>query len=316
MDGDATAKIEELSDIQKARLTTWLVEQRLTGNAWPRVTASQLDYAREARPLPVHERADRLLRYLASRSPHIGEPLDIIPPSNGAEMSILGMSDNDETVYCDYYSALAWSESIREDELAFLTEYLASNGWITAGSTIASPSGRGTYYPSVPASGAYLCRVEIPGYSKIAETTANVDSSQCFVAMWFDGSMDEVYDKGIMPAIRDAGYEAYRIDQQQDLIGKIDDAIVAAIRRSRFLVADFTHGIQGARGGVYYEAGFAHGLDIPVIFICRSDRIQDVHFDTRQFNHILWNDGEYEVLCKLLTDRIVASIGEGPAQDN
>ena len=41
---------------------------------------------------------------------------------------------------------------------------------------------------------------------------------------------------------------------------KIDDEIVAEIRRSKFIIADFSHGSDGARGGVYFEAGFAHGL--------------------------------------------------------
>ena len=41
-----------------------------------------------------------------------------------------------------------------------------------------------------------------------------------------------------------------------------DDEIIAEIRRSRFLVADFTHG-EDREGVVYFEAGFALGLAIP-----------------------------------------------------
>ncbi len=51
-------------------------------------------------------------------------------------------------------------------------------------------------------------------------------------------------------------------------------------------VAHFT----GNRGGVYFEAGFALGLGIPVIWTCHKDRISDLHFDTRQYNHIDWKD--------------------------
>ena len=40
---------------------------------------------------------------------------------------------------------------------------------------------------------------------------------------------------------------------------KICDKIDVEIRRSRLLVADFTHGNDGARGSVYYEAGLAKG---------------------------------------------------------
>ena len=48
------------------------------------------------------------------------------------------------------------------------------------------------------------------------------------------------------------------------------------------LSSDFT----GNRGGVYYEAGFAHGLGLPVIFMCRDG--DELHFDVRQYNCIFW----------------------------
>ena len=99
--------------------------------------------------------------------------------------------------------------------------------------------------------------------------------------MWFDRSMKDLREKGIKPGIMDAGYDPIRIDETES-IEKIDDAIIAEIRRSRFIVVDFTHGENGARGSVYYEAGFAHGMEIPVIFLCRKDMISEIHFDTRQ----------------------------------
>ena len=127
--------------------------------------------------------------------------------------------------------------------------------------------------------------------------------------MWFDESMNEVYEMGIDPAVRHAGYSPVRIDRKEHA-NKIDDEIIAEIRRARFVVADFTHGKEGVRGGVYYEAGFAQGLDIPVIFSCREDMIKELHFDTRQYNHIAWNDPE-ELRDRLLK-RITALLGDGP----
>jgi hypothetical protein len=53
-------------------------------------------------------------------------------------------------------------------------------------------------------------------------------------------------------------------------LNKVDDVIVAEIRRSRFLVADFTCEPGKVRGGVYFEAGFARGLNIPIIWTCRD----------------------------------------------
>ena len=282
---------EDMNDSERARLTSFLVEQRMHGTEVPLITKDEIQLAKERNPLPVHERAERLLRFLTDQSSRIGEVLEIFSPG----MMRGEVSDELKVTH----SAMAWSESTTDEELRFLTSYLVEQGWITS---------RG---PSV--SGAYPCRVAVQGYSRIEEVTENPDSSQCFVAMWFDASMDDVYEKGFMPAIEAAGYTPFRIKEARGLIGKIDDAIIAQIRRSRFVVADFTHGkTGGARGSVYYEAGFAHGLSLPVIFTCHKEMMGKVHFDVNHFNHILWENENLEDLRKQLTDRILAAIGQGP----
>ena len=86
--------------------------------------------------------------------------------------------------------------------------------------------------------------------------------------------------------------------------------VVAAIRKARFVIADLTQGDEGARGGVYYEAGFANGLGLTVIFTCREDKFDLVHFDTNHQAHILWNG--YENLRARLRRRIEAVVGRGP----
>ena len=293
-------------------LTSILVEQWMKGVEIPRLTEADVLRSQENRRLPVHERADRLLRLLATRSSSIGEVLEIVPydmylrfveqlSASGVPIGT-NIDVNSDLYLCPL--ALAWSESASDEELGFLADYLATQGWISKGGSIATNDGHAyaTY-------SGYLCRVEIPGYSKIEELETNSDSAQCFVAMWFDRSMEEVYEKGIRPAIEATGYSPLRIDREE-FLGKIDDAIIAEIQRSRFVVADFTHGDEGARGGVYYEAGFAHGLDLPVIFTCRSDMIEKAHFDTRQFNHLVWENSDD--LREQLTNRIGSVLGDGP----
>jgi hypothetical protein len=134
-------------------------------------------------------------------------------------------------------------------------------------------------------------------------------SSQAFVAMWFDPTVQSAFEKGIAAAVRSAGYEPLRVDQIHHE-GRIDDRIIAEIRRSKFVVADFT----GHRGGVYYEAGFAHGLGLPVIFCCRQDALNDLHFDVRQYNTIDWKDPDD--LRVRLHNRLLALFGAGPAAPN
>ena len=72
------------------------------------------------------------------------------------------------------------------------------------------------------------------------------------------------------------------------------------------IVVDFT----GRRGGVYFEAGFALGLDLPVTWTCRKDDMQGLHFDIRQYNTIDWETREEPALR--LQHRIEAAVGKGP----
>ena len=126
--------------------------------------------------------------------------------------------------------------------------------------------------------------------------------TQAFVAMSFSDALLPVYENAIKQAIKSLGFHPYRVDRNPD-IDRIDAKIIAEIKNSRFLVADVTE----QKTGVYYEAGFAHGLGLPVIWCVRKDDLQNVHFDTRQYSHILW-ETEAE-LKENLTNVILAKIG-------
>ncbi|MBN8570781.1 MAG: nucleoside 2-deoxyribosyltransferase [Ignavibacteria bacterium] len=148
----------------------------------------------------------------------------------------------------------------------------------------------------------YSISITMEGWEKIEEIEKEkIDSNQAFVAMWFDKSMNNIYTEGIKPAIEDSKYFPFRIDTKQHN-NKICDEIIIEIRRSKFLIADVTE----LRGGIYFEAGYAMGLGIPVIWTCREDKIHDVHFDTRQYNHIVWKDEKD--LYTQLKNRIQATI--------
>lgn len=203
----------------------------------------------------------------------------------------------------DYQKTLAVSESTERAELLDLLDSMREKGWLK------DPFNEYTG-GEFPKSGSV--RITEKGRDHLEELKKAIpNSSQVFVAMWFDESMSEAWEEGIKPAIQDSGYEPFRIDEAEDT-GRIDDHIIAEIRRSRFIVADFTHGEEGARGSVYYEAGFAHGLDIHVIFTCRKDLINKAHFDTRQYNHIVWKTPED--LRTKLANRISAKFGDGPSR--
>ena len=268
-----TREFQRLDDSERARLTTWLVNQRTLGVTALEITVEIIKQAKRAEPLAAYERADRLLRHIASQMTTIGEPMRI------------NTGDFNTLIYAE---AFDWAD------VQYFVNYLVEQNWITSYSD---------------STGQYQLSPTVPGHSRIAELLTNVDSSQVFVAMWLDDSMNSVFDKGIEPAIRDAGYKAMLISKKEH-INKIDDEIVAEIRRSGFIVADFSQGDDGARGGVYFEAGFAHGLDLNVIYTCRKEDMEKLHFDTRQYSHIVW-ETPAELRASLKT-KILAVLGEGP----
>ena len=146
------------------------------------------------------------------------------------------------------------------------------------------------------------------GWQHIAELRhTQSKSTKAFVAMSFAPELRDFFIEGIEPGIRASGYEALRIDRTEHN-NRIDDEIIAAIRQTKFLVADFTHN----RGGVYFEAGFAKGLGREVIWSVREDHLAAVHFDTRQYNFIRWQTDALPDFAKALQNRIEATVGKGP----
>jgi nucleoside 2-deoxyribosyltransferase len=178
------------------------------------------------------------------------------------------------------------------DELTYLlNDFLKAQGFITE-------KGAGT--------GVYV--ITPAGWQRITELRhTQSKSTKVFVAMSFAPELDEFFTNGIEPGVRAAGYEALRVDRKEHN-NRIDDEIIAAIRQTKFLIADFTNN----RGGVYYEAGFAKGLGREVIWTVREDHLADVHFDTRQYNFIRWQMGDLSGFAKALQNRIEATVGKGP----
>ena len=99
---------------------------------------------------------------------------------------------------------------------------------------------------SIEEAGRHSFRLTIKGFNQVDEIhRTRPNSNQGFVAMWFDKSLDEVYENGIKRAIEKAGFDPIRVDILEHN-EKICDRIIAEFRKSKFLVAYFT----GHRGGV------------------------------------------------------------------
>ena len=188
------------------------------------------------RPLNPIEKLDHALLNMEKSSRYVGSPIPL----------------NHNFDYFLYYC-------VEPQELIAICKILLQEGFIEV------PDGTNpTISPSLSKK----------GYQRLMEIQkSNKDSRQCFVAMWFHDDMKQVYENAIKPAIEfiENGetvprFKAVRVDNVEHL-NDINDEIIAQIRRSRFMVCDLT----GYRGGVYFEAGFAYGLGLDVIYTCRKD---------------------------------------------
>ena len=129
-------------------------------------------------------------------------------------------------------------------------------------------------------------------------------SKYCFIAIWYNDNMENIR-KSIKEVVRQRGFDPEIVDEKNhelDSDKTINEDIIARIKKSRFCIADLT----GQRQNVYFEAGYAAGLGIPVIYCVKETDFGNLHFDFRQFPIISYTDTED--LKKQLKDRIEVKI--------
>ncbi len=133
-----------------------------------------------------------------------------------------------------------------------------------------------------------------------------IESRRVLMAMKFgDEQLDHVVKSCFSPAVSRTGFELRTIVQNQPA-GLIDDQLRVALRTSRFVIADLTHGNNGA----YWEAGFAEGLGRPVIYTCRQAewRKGQSHFDTNHLVTVIWEPANLEKASAQLAATIRATL--------
>ena len=238
-----------------------------------RITTTDIERLARQRTPTFHERADKLLLGLDRATDDVGQTVKITDPK---------------------WLAVAWCRNQAElFELVFDLRDLGRLGlekekdW---SSVAIKPSGW-DHLETLRARGAA--------------------SSQGFIAMHMTESLDSLWHGGLEAGIEAAGYRALRIDRKLDAV-KLDDEILAEIKRSKFLVADLTD----QRQSVYLEIGFAMGLGMPVFRTCCEDDIPNLHFDQKTYHCTPWVQGKEDELAKPLRDRIVAKVGWGPLKSS
>lgn len=255
-----------------AKITTWLLNQRQEGVTTPKITSSTIEIAKKNAFIPFSKKIENFFKFIDQQSPNLTYRLRI---GDAPHVKVNTNKINAAIESCETQS----------NELGAFAELIAKLEYIEINDMRDTISIK-------PKGWEYL--------ENLSKKRKNGDNA--FVAMWFDKSLNEVFKKQFEKALTNCGYvPPFRIDQH-DHSGKIDDEIIACINKASLVIVDLTCAIHPrpeflkgtgniieARGGVYFEAGYAKGLDIPVIWTCRKDSAEHVHFDTRQYNQIIWH---------------------------
>lgn len=243
-------------------------------------------------PKTFSEKIDKILTYFYQNTEHIG---------NSIKIKIQQLK---RILFVDLYGIVTIEDKIihvrRDDNevengVKYMLDYLKTKKYVSF---------------DRDDEGVYNIQIMPDGLSRIDKfQQSNVDNRKIFVAMEFGEKTDSLYS-AIKQGIEDAGYISVRIDKEEHN-KYIPLEILRQIQECRLMVAD----LSDKNNGVYFEEGYAVGLNKEVIQICRKKQTEDensnvdklpLHFDVAQKNTILF-DEESEVSDKL-RKRILATI--------
>lgn len=130
----------------------------------------------------------------------------------------------------------------------------------------------------------------------------------CFVIQPFDGgAYDKRFKDVYAPAIKAAGYDAYRVDQDPSVSVPID-SIENGIREAVVCLADITTD----NPNVWYELGFAFASGRPVVMICSEERQSRKYpFDIQHRTIISYkseSSSDFDKLQNKITETITAYV--------
>jgi nucleoside 2-deoxyribosyltransferase len=123
----------------------------------------------------------------------------------------------------------------------------------------------------------------------------------------FDGgTFDKRYEDVIGPAIRAAGIEAYRVDQDPRVSIPIQE-IERGIRESQVCLAEITTD----NPNVWFELGYAIACGREVVLVCSEERTTKFPFDVQHRLIITYktaSKSDFEKLGRQITERLTACL--------
>ena len=123
-----------------------------------------------------------------------------------------------------------------------------------------------------------------PGPVAVRNIRVATQDAICFVVMQFTEEYNTLYAEVIKPTCEEFGYKVIRADDFYNS-GLIIDDITRSIRECTIVIADVTPN----NPNVFYEVGFAHGIDKPTILL--SDRKREkLPFDISGFRTLFYDN--------------------------
>jgi hypothetical protein len=249
----ATSKFKNMNDMERAALTHQL-QIHQGQKTIPLITPHWLDNFLKNSRLPSPSRqAASIIKFVGDHMMKTGNPVNF-PPNLYA---IVGSPNPEFT-----------SELARE---LIDQKYLQAK----------VPDAMGSYM------GIQDAKLTLAGWEKYEEEAQGRNASKMgFIAHKFANErLKNLIADTIKPAIRELGYDLNNlIDVARP--GIIDNILRDTIRQSLFVLVDLTDDNYGA----YWEAGFAEGLNKPVLYICEQEKFDhaSTHFDTAHCTTVLW----------------------------
>jgi hypothetical protein len=160
----------------------------------------------------------------------------------------------------------AFAYAVNLAEISEMIKLLCRNGYLSLEELEDYENDRQSIYKKNP----YRYTINAEGYKRIESLrNTNAESNKVFIALQFrteDGSTRDDLITAIKAACTECGFEAGTVNETPYNHG-IADEIMASIKRSKFVVVDYTYGNKGA----YFEAGYARGIGRPLIRCCNSE---------------------------------------------
>lgn len=221
-------------------------------------------------PNPI-EQANNLVRYVGDEVSKTGENIKALPEHIHA---IIG--------------------AVRLNAAIDLAKELQIKGWLRL-----NPQGASGRIGSEPHPVSFPTDINLTldGWKQyMDEKAGRFAGAYGFLAMEFDNAeLDTLVEEVLKPVIKEELGCELRDMRDFSQAGIIDSILRVAIRDARFVIVELTHDNNGA----YWEAGYAEGLDKPVVYICEREKFKrsneeggGTHFDTNHCTTVLWGKGD------------------------